>query len=149
MCFVLTVLCFLLIGGTSVYWNMPHLDAQILPSDIRDALEGYSPGQKEVHIWTTLTLDILLPLAYTGLLLGLTRRGFPNSDSWITYPALITLISDLAEGVVQVALLSGAGEGLVLIKSILTALKFSSFAIALVISVIALVRILRRPQSGS
>ncbi|PHR60745.1 MAG: hypothetical protein COA43_06295 [Robiginitomaculum sp.] len=104
-------------------------------------LNEMSQTQKNKHIWATLVLDIAYPLTLSGFMAGITlhyRNRLPQSLHKIMLaPALIALIMDLCENAVQVLALSGHA-GLLSLKTILTPLKFSMFALAALIAIFLL-----------
>ena len=83
------------------------------------------------------------PLTYGGLFAGLALRAFNTAGKWLSIPAFATILVDLVEGVVQVAMLSGI-EGLVQFKSILTMMKLGLFGVASLIALAALISMLWR-----
>ena len=142
-CFIATLLIGASFGLVTRHWEFQLLDAISAPDVISSTLAGYSPGQKEVHIWTTLTLDVAYPLTYGGLFAGLALRAFRGAGKWLSIPAFATILVDLIEGITQVAMLVGA-EGLIALKSALTVMKFGFFGVSFLIAIAALAVLLRR-----
>ena len=147
--FILTVFLTVSFQLVSDYWDIVFLDRLRSSCESVARLIAYSPGQREVHIWVTSTLDVLYPLSYGALFAGLVLRAFPVAGSWMAIPALATVMTDLVEGGVQIALLLEArSDALVSVKVFLTNAKFLLFAIAFVLAIIALAlmffRVIRR-----
>ena len=119
----------------------PLLDLSINGESALTRLNEMSPAQKNKHIWATLALDIAYPLTLSGFMAGITlryRNQLPlGLHKIILTPALIALITDLCENTVQVLALSGHADFLSL-KTILTPLKFSMFALAALIAILLL-----------
>lgn len=104
-------------------------------------LNEMSQTQKNNHIWATLVLDIAYPLTLSGFMAGITlryRNRLPQGlHKAILAPALIALITDLCENTVQVLALSGHTD-LLSLKTILTPLKLSMFALSALIAIFLL-----------
>ena len=104
------------------------------PEQIRQTISSMNAMQRQVHIWTTATLDVLYPLTYGLLFAGLSLSQFRRF--W-ALPAMIVIPIDLLEGVVQMILLLGNDHWIGL-KAILTSTKFVFFALAALIALAAL-----------
>lgn len=114
------------------------LDLKWTAAGARDLIArlAATPGGTEAHLWLTASADMAYPLAYGAFVAGLCTRYGPARPVTFALPILVGAGFDLAENVVQIAALSGAGEVLWL-KSVLTPAKFlfvmagSAIAIAL------------------
>lgn len=123
------------------------LDMQMNAADAAARLAEMNGGQKSNHIWLTLILDSLYPLAYGGFFAGIAARFSGSWRKFTALPALATIIVDFTENFVQVLALSGS-TNLLGIKDIITPVKFGGFIlaalIALLLLVIALVKWIQR-----
>jgi len=146
--FVVMLLTGASFGFVSSHWEITLLDSLTRPDVIARELKAYSPGQKEVHIWVTLTLDVIYPLAYGGFFAGLALLAFPKVGLWLAVPAGLTILTDLIEGVVQVLLLSSNDTALIPIKSALTSLKFTFLFVAAFIALIAIGTLVYKRVAG-
>jgi len=110
------------------------LDMDLTASGAQTTLAGMTAAEHDAHLWITLILDTLYPLSYGALLAGLAWRFGGTARTWLVVPAITGMIADFAENAVQVAALAGAPGGLVL-KSVLTPLKFGAIALAALIAI--------------
>ena len=135
--FVSTLVLTALFGIVMAVWDFQLIDEMYRASEIEAHVLAMSPTQRTVHIWMTATLDVLYPLVYGGFFIGAARRFYDHR--WLVLPSLLVIPTDLAEGVVQVFLLSGHMEALPL-KEILTPLKFAFYFPALAIALLGIAR---------
>lgn len=126
-------------GVIMALWDFTVIDEMSDPDQIRTHIAAMSDVQRQVHAWTTATLDVAYPLTYGPLFAGLALLRF---RAIFSVPAIAVIPTDLAEGVVQVMALVGQDQ-LIGWKAVLTPLKLGLFVVALVISLIALGLILR------
>ena len=115
-------------------WDFQVIDEISDPEKVRQHIAGMSAAQKNVHAWTTATLDVAYPLTYGLLFAGMAWRTLKPVFS---IPAIAVIPTDLAEGVVQVLALTGNGE-LIWLKAYLTPLKLVLFFAAIAIALVAL-----------
>ena len=113
------------------------LDMQMNAADASARLSEMSSWHKSNHIWITLLVDSLYPLAYGGFLAGIAARLAKPWRKFAVIPAFATIIIDFAENLVQVAALSGT-ESILVLKDILTPMKFSCFSLAAILALILL-----------
>lgn len=92
-----------------------------------------TPGQTEAHLWITATLDMLYPVAYGALVLGLCLRYAPRRPLVYAAPILLAAGLDLAENAVQLSALLGS-SAMLGAKTLLTPGKFVFAAIGSVIA---------------
>lgn len=136
-CFILMVI----IGVSFSY--MPRLvggellDIQVNAAEAYARLSEMSSWHKSNHIWITLLLDSLYPLAYGGFLAGIAARFAKSWRTFAVVPAFATIIADFVENLVQVAALSGF-ENVLALKSVITPIKFSGFLFAAILALILL-----------
>ena len=149
---VLALLSYLAIACVMLHWDMVHLDSRILPGESWSTLNDYTPGLREVHIWSTASLDVVFPLAYSALFAGLIWRGLPERFQWLVWFASATLLADLGEGLIQIILLNqdltaitySDSEPLLWLKAALTSLKFSGFVASAIAAIAAVTNMMRR-----
>ena len=113
------------------------LDMQMNAADASTRLSEMSSWHKSNHIWVTLLLDSLYPLAYGGFLAGIAARFAKAWRRIAVAPAFATIIVDFAENTVQVLALFGA-ENLLFLKNILTPIKFGCFFVAAILALMLL-----------
>ena len=150
-CFIVTCLCSACMIWVTVHWDMQFLDSKFLPDDNLFTLGCFTNGQKEVHIWSTATLDVILPLAYSALFAGLILKGFPPNWQWLVIIPLVTLMADLFEGGLQITLLQRSFGSwpearksvFLLAKSALTIIKFAGFFTSLGLAIFSLIKLMR------
>ncbi len=114
----------------------------------RNFLATLSEAQKSLHIRVTLLNDTAYPIAYTACLAGLIYRLSGTGSAMLTVPAFLGFGLDLAENAVQVLALSGTVDLLVL-KTLLTPLKFAAVTAAFVIVIgLAIKAVTKRLAKG-
>ena len=124
-------------------YNFVLIDEMWQPDAIRNYISALTPEQKQAHVWTTATLDVLYPLTYGSFFAGMALRFFGQSGRWLALPGILAVPVDLTEGVIQVLALSGQ-ESVVAQKAWITPLKLGLFGAAALISVVAIAVALRR-----
>lgn len=146
----LAITAFLCVAGFDYVrrtYGLTLLDGLSDPNEARALIAEMSEAQKQVHLWTTGILDVIFPLAYGGLFVGLAWRFFGSAGSLLALPGLAVVPIDLTEGVVQILALGGS-EDVLVHKVWVTPLKFGLFIAAAVVAVaalgVALARFVRR-----
>ena len=134
--------------GYSFQWvsegaGKPLLDMIWSGAEANQHLAGMNEAQKARHLFGTLVNDTAYPLAYGSLLAGLAIRFGGDISARLAWPALATVMVDLAENTVQAMALAD-GPNLLFLKTFLTPLKFGLFALATLIVVFVLGRALGR-----
>ena len=117
---ILITLAFLVIGSIL---RLTFLDTISDPSEVRLALASMPPNHRVFHVWITLTLDVLYPLSYGALFVGLTFRFYMSYGRLLAAPFFVLVPADLLEGVVQVLALTDMAD-FIGAKAILTPLKY-------------------------
>ena len=113
------------------------LDMQMNALDANTRLSEMSSWHRSNHIWITLLLDTLYPLAYGGFLAGIAARFAKPWRKIAVIPAFVTIVVDFAENIVQVAALAGS-ENILVLKNIITPIKFGGFLFAAILALILL-----------
>jgi len=125
---ILAFLVLTLLVGAGFWPVMQAIDGSLLDmiSDGESAivrLTEMSPDQRSTHFYATVTLDVLYPLAYGGLFIGLLSR-LAWSWRWLLICVpIIGAIADYAENTVQAMALSGHDASILLAKTYITPLK--------------------------
>lgn len=132
--FILFALQSIAFQTVAAHWDLTLIDRIGDPEQVRQTISSMNATQRQVHIWTTATLDVLYPLTYGLLFAGLSLSQFRRF--W-ALPAMIVIPIDLLEGGVQIMLLLGNDHWIGL-KAILTPAKFLFFALAALIALAAL-----------
>lgn len=119
----------LTLGVGAGFWPvMQAIDGSLLDmiSDGEGAivrLNEMSPDQRKTHFYATVTLDVIYPIAYGGLFIGLLSR-LAWSWRWILICVpIIGALSDYAENAIQAMALSGHDASILLAKTYVTPLK--------------------------
>jgi hypothetical protein len=110
------------------------LDGVSSSTQAQSIIESMSAEQRLAHVWITGTLDVLYPFIYGLFFAGVALRCFPRAGKVFSFPILLVIPTDLFEGLIQILALSGNSEMLVL-KEIVTPLKFGLFAFGLAIAI--------------
>lgn len=114
------------------------LDLVADPQTLSDLIADMTEQQKQTHIWSTLLLDTVYPLAYGAFFMGMALRYFGQWGRWLSLAGLAAMLTDFAENAVQILALSGV-EDLLWLKALLTPAKFYLAMIALFIALAGLV----------
>ncbi|NNC35945.1 MAG: hypothetical protein EX271_01965 [Acidimicrobiales bacterium] len=128
------------------------LDMATSGSDAFARLGDLTAEQRIAHVWITLVPDSLYPIAYGTFFAGATLYLAASTRPILAVPALVTVVADFSENIVQILALSGH-ENLLAAKSVLTPLKFSAFcvmfALFLACAIFALIKFARHRKIGS
>lgn len=147
-----------LLIGASFYFVLEAIDGDLL--DMIWSGEGaisrlieMTDRQREVHLLGTVTLDVLYPIAYGGLLVGLLCRLAWNWRWALILVPIATVLCDFSENTVQAMALNGHTQDILLVKDIVTPIKFAglglSLALVIILALGTLVRyLLARSNSG-
>ena len=73
------------------------------PTKLRDYFAAIGPKGRALYAWTQPTLDLLFPLAYGSLFVGLLARIFPHRTRWVWVPGYMA-VADLCENAVLTVL---------------------------------------------
>ena len=110
-------------------------------------LTELNSSQKQAHFLGTVFLDTLYPIAYGGFLIGMLSRLAWNWRWAVILVPIITAFCDLAENAVQAMALNGHASEILLVKDIVTPVKFAGLGVSLVLVLLlatgALIRRLR------
>jgi len=137
--FILETLGF---GVIMAIWDFTIIDEMSDPEKIRLHIGEMSDTQRAVHAWMTATLDVVYPLTYGLLFAGLSLRAFPK---FMSIPAIAVIPTDLAEGAIQVMVLTGTYD-LLWLKALVTPLKLLLFVVAIAVAISAVVLGIRTRQ---
>ena len=140
--FLVTLIITLSFTVVMQVWGFMLIDEMFNVEQISEHIAALSDKQKQVHIWTTATLDVLYPLAYGSLFAGIALKAFGRAGIYLALPSLLCIPVDLSEGYTQVMLLSG-NDGFMGLKTIVTPIKFVLFFTGVVIAVVGVFRLYR------
>jgi len=106
-------------------------------------LAAMTPDQRVAHLWVTLTLDIVYPLAYGGGLANFAARFATTHKLLVAMPGLFLILADLFENAMIVLMLNG-DSGVIPLKVVATEVKWGLFggcsALVLVLAGAAAIR---------
>ena len=147
-CLVLSFVCicaFLFIGNS---FEINYLDQEYLNQRILFILENMSALQTSIHLWVTMTLDIIFPLAYGFLFFGILLNNLEGQWRFLALLPLILIAADLTEGIFQIELLRAETTEMMVVsyKNKITLIKYFLFLIC--IGMCLLASILRLAGSG-
>lgn len=146
--FALTVVLSLLFAVVILVWDFMLIDEMFDARQIADHIAALSTTQKKVHIWTTATVDVLYPFAYSGLFAGIALKAFGRAGLWLALPALSCIPVDLTEGFAQVMLLSG-NDGYMSLKTLCTPIKLALLFASLIIAILGLLKLYMAAKASS
>ncbi|MEO9968324.1 MAG: hypothetical protein ABJG15_00625 [Hyphomonadaceae bacterium] len=130
----------------------PLLDQISNGNDAAIRLAEMSPEHRRVHLRGTVGLDTLYPITYFGFFGGLAARLAGTWRAWALMPAGFTAVFDYIENTVQAMALAGHPPEVLLVKDIVTPLKFGGLMFAvvlmLILVVVALVRRVMRTKEN-
>lgn len=121
-------------GWVSAAIGGPMLDLISHPDANFQRLSEMNAQHREAHLWVTLTLDSLYPIAYGGFLAGVALRYAPRYALAAASPALALVLVDIVENALIVSALLG-NAGIVHIKAYATHFKWWLFGFAVVLSI--------------
>ena len=133
----LTIICrlgFVVIHNIS---DVTFIDMLAKPGEVLAVVGAMTPSQKLVHILVSASLDMAFPMAYGGLMVGLVHRYFLRATWILSVPALLAIVFDVVENLVQILILQG-NFGLLSAKLWLTPAKFGFALIGVAIAITAL-----------
>ena len=147
-CLILSFVCicaFLFIGNR---FEINYLDQEYLNQRVLFVLENMSALQVSIHIWVTMTLDVIFPLAYGFLFFGILLKNLEGQWRFLAVLPLILITADLTEGVFQIQLLKAETTEMIVVsyKNKITLIKYFLFLIC--IGMCLLASILRLGGSG-
>ena len=130
-CLVLSFVCicaFLFIGNS---FEINYLDQEYLNQRILFILENMSALQTSIHLWVTMTLDIIFPLAYGFLFFGILLNNLEGQWRFLALLPLILIAADLTEGIFQIELLKAETTEMMVVsyKNKITLIKYFLFLI--------------------
>ncbi len=141
--FAIVVTITLAFGAVMHFWGFLLIDEMFKAEQISQHIAAMSEKQKQVHIWTTATLDVLYPLAYGLLFAGIALKAFGDKGMLLALPSLLCIPADLTEGFAQVMLLSTHADYMGL-KTTMTPIKFALFIPGFLIAIVGVVKLYKR-----
>ncbi len=138
-CLILSFVCicaFLFIGNR---FEINYLDQEYLDQRVFFILENMSVLQVSIHLWVTMTLDVIFPLAYGFLFFGILLNNLEDQWKFLAILPLILIAADLAEGIFQIQLLKAETTRMMIVsyKNNITLIKYFLFLICMGICLLA------------
>ena len=129
LCFV-CVCAFLFIGNR---FEINYLDLEYLDQRVFFILENMSALQARIHLWVTMTLDVVFPLAYGFLFFGILLNNLEGQWRFLAVLPLILIAADLTEGIFQIQLLKAETTEMMIVsyKNKITLIKYFLFLICM------------------
>ena len=132
-CLILSFVCicaFLFIGNR---FEINYLDQEYLNQRVLFVLENMSALQVSIHIWVTMTLDVIFPLAYGFLFFGILLNNLEGQWKFLAVLPLILIAADLTEGIFQIQLLKAQVIEMIIVsyKNRITFIKYFLFLICM------------------
>ena len=139
-CLILSFICicaFLFIGNR---FEINYLDQEYLDQRILFILENMSAFQASIHLWVTMTLDVIFPLAYGFLFFGILLSNLESQWKFLCVLPLMLIGVDLIEGIFQIWLLKAETAEMMLVsdKNKFTLMKYFLFLISMGLSLLTL-----------
>ena len=125
-CLILSFVCicaFLLIGNS---FEINYLDQEYLDQRVLFILEDTSALQASIHLWVTMTLDVIFPIAYGFLFFGILLSNLEGQWKFLAILPLILIAADLTEGIFQIQLLKAEATEMIMVsyKNKITLIKY-------------------------
>lgn len=117
----------------------PLLDTIMNGDDSIIRLTQMTLDQRQAHFRGTVLLDTLYPITYFGAIGGLSARLAGKWRLWALLPMGFTAIVDLVENTAQAMALAGRPAEVLLIKDIVTPLKFGGFSAGLILMILLII----------
>ena len=132
-CLILSFVCicaFLFIGYR---FGINYLDQEYLDQRVFFILENMSALQASIHLWVTMTLDVIFPLAYGSLFFGIMLNNLEGQWRFLAVLPLILIAVDLTEGIFQIQLLKAETTEMMIVsyKNKITLIKYFLFLICM------------------
>ena len=132
-CLILSFVCicaFLFIGYR---FGINYLDQEYLDQRVFFTLENMSALQASIHLWVTMTLDVVFPLAYGFLFFGILLNNLEGKWKFLAVLPLILIAADLTEGIFQIQLLKAQTTEMMIVsyKNKITLIKYFLFLICM------------------
>ena len=132
-CLILSFICicaFLFIGNR---FEINYLDQEYLDQRVLFILENMSALQASIHVWVTMTLDVIFPLAYGFLFFGILLNNLEGQWRFLAVLPLILIVADLTEGIFQIQLLKAETTEMMIVsyKNKITLIKYFLFLICM------------------
>ena len=115
------------------------LDTLMSGDDAMIRLAQMSPEQRQAHFRGTVLLDTLYPITYVGAIGGLTARLAGRWRIWALLPIVLTAIADGIENTAQALALAGRPAETLLIKDIVSPLKFGGLMVGIILMLLLII----------
>lgn len=114
------------------HFDMKLLDGIWDPEKGRALVAAMDADQRMQHIWFTLTLDIVMPVAFGFLFIGMALKSFPTFGKYLALAPLVAMPLDYFEAVIQVLVLTGSAD-LLAIKAYTSPVKSIGYLTGLIV----------------
>jgi hypothetical protein len=143
---------FVLVGGGFYFVQQATggvlLDTLMNGDDAIIRLAQMTPDQKQAHFRGTVLLDTLYPITYIGAIGGLSARLAGKWRIWVLLPIVFTAIADFIENTAQALALAGRPAEVLLIKDVVSPLKFGGLSFAVILMLLLIIVALARRYSN-
>ena len=142
-----------LLTGGSFWFVMQAIDGDLLDvmlsgDDALVRLAELNADQRLIHFRATVTLDVLYPIVYAGLFIGLLSRLAWRWRWVLIWLPIIAALADLSENFVQAMALNGYAQEILHAKDIVTPLKTGALLLAVAICLLLMFGALLRKLSN-
>ena len=130
-CLILSFVCICAFIFIENRFEINYLDQEYLDQRVLFILENMSALQTSIHLWITMTLDVIFPLAYGFLFFGILLNSFEGQWRFLAVLPLILIVADLTEGIFQIQLLKAETTEMMIVsyKNKITLIKYFLFLI--------------------
>lgn len=143
---------FVLVGGGFYFVRQSSggvlLDTLMNGDDAIIQLAQMTQDQKQAHFRGTVLLDSLYPITYIGAIGGLSARLAGKWRIWALLPIVFAAIADFIENSAQALALAGRPAEVLLIKNMVSPLKFGGLSFAVILMFLLIIVALARRHSN-
>ena len=132
-CLILSFICICAFLFIENRFEINYLDQEYLDQRVLFILENMSAFQASIHLWVTMTLDVIFPLAYGFLFFGVLLNNLEGHWRFLAILPLILVAADFTEGVFQIQLLKAEKIEMMVVtyKNKTTLIKYFLFLICM------------------
>lgn len=139
----LAILVGMAFGHFSSQLGGPLLDMLSDPATNEARLAAMTADQRSTHLWITLTLDVIYPIAYGGGFANLSARLVDRHKLLVALPGLTLILVDLTENLL-IALMLRGDTNVILVKTLATQAKWWLFGgCSLLLAGLAVIALIR------
>ncbi len=123
------------------------LDMMLSGDDALVRLSELDENQRLLHLRATVTLDVIYPISYACLFIGLLSRLAWRWRWGLIWIPIIAALADLSENLVQAMALNGYAQEILHAKDIVTPLKAGALILTLTICLLVMLGAMFRKLS--